>query len=42
MTPADRAQQARQAQGLAPTVDDPAVLARVAVLIASRKGASDG
>lgn len=33
MTPAERAQQSREAQGLPPTVTDPAALATIAALV---------
>lgn len=42
MTAAEWAERTAQAQGKPVKVEDPAVLARVAVLVASRKGASDG
>lgn len=38
MTPADRAARSRASQGLPEHVVDPAVLARIAALIAARQG----
>lgn len=41
MTPADRARASRKAQGLPETVEDPAVLSRIARLLLG-KGAGNG